>query len=83
MWSQSSFHFEQLQWMGLTPLGHNRHYISMVEPMQFYCPSIEVQRNIVQLLDKADDKLRNELQLWNCSLNRNPFCFRQCLYKHR
>lgn len=67
------FIFEQLQWMGLTPLGHNRHYISMVEPMQFYCPSIEVQRNIAQLLDKADDKLRNELQLLELLIKQKSF----------
>ena len=45
----------------------------MVEPMQFYCPSIEVQRNIAQLLDKADDKLRNELQLLELLIKQKSF----------
>ena len=67
------FIFEQLQWMDLTPSGHNRHYISMIEPMQFYCPNTEVQRDIAQTLEKAENKLRNESQLLELLIKQKYF----------
>lgn len=67
------FIFEQLQWMKLTPLGHSRHYISMIEPMQFYCPNIEYQKNIAQALEKIENKLRHESQLLGLFIKQKFF----------
>lgn len=67
------FIFEQLQWMKLAPLGHSRHYISMIEPMQFYCPSTEVQRDIAQTLEKVENKLRKESQFLGLLITQKSF----------
>lgn len=62
------FMYEYLNWLELTPFGHNRHYISMIEPMQFYSPDVYVQENIAKVLAKVDEKIQNDSRILD-SLN--------------
>ena len=64
--------YEYLNWLELTPLGHNRHYISMIEPMQFYCPEVQAQEKIATTLEKADEKIQSESRLFD-ALTRQKY----------
>ncbi len=65
--------YEYLNWLELTPLGHNRHYISMIEPMQFYCPEVQVQEKIATTLEKADEKIQSESRLFDVLTRQKYF----------
>lgn len=65
--------YEYLNWLELTPLDHNRHYISMIEPMQFYCPEVQVQEKIATTLEKADEKIQSESRLFDVLTRQKYF----------
>lgn len=67
------FMYEYLNWLELTPLGHNRHYISMIKPMRFYCPDLQSQENIANALEKIDEKIQYESRLYNTLSNQKSY----------
>jgi len=63
------FIFALLQSLGMQPEGHQRSYISKVEPMLISVPSYEEQLEISSFLQHYDNRLQNEELVLNNLLN--------------
>lgn len=66
------FMYEYLNWLELTPLGHNRHYISMIKPMRFYCPDLQSQENIANIIRKTKRATPSERNVPKIKRNDSP-----------
>ena len=45
----------------------------MIEPMQFYCPDVQVQEEIATTLEKVDDKIQRESRLYDALKRQKSF----------
>ena len=65
--------YEYLKHLNLSSQEHKRHYISEVEVLDVFIPTIEIQNNKLQIINTFNEKLENEKAILNSYIKEKNY----------